>query len=116
VADRDRTQSQSTSGGNRTTKRVPAAFRRKKRTASLFDMTGDVTRRVDFSGRSNGSTPEVARLIEEIRALTLELKELERRATPDARLLELRRGLEQLRWQLAEAARHAASGTERPVA
>jgi predicted protein tyrosine phosphatase len=79
-------------------------------------MTDDVTRRVEFAARSKGSAPEVAGLIGHIQALTLELKELERRATPDVRLLELRRRLEELRWSLAEASRHAASGAGDPGA
>jgi hypothetical protein len=108
--------SESRSGDNRTARRLPAAFRPFGRGASLFGMTDDVTRRVDFSARRNGNTPEVAGLIQEMQALTQELKDLERRATPDARLLELRRTLEELRWRLAEAVRHAASGAGDPGA
>jgi hypothetical protein len=104
------------SAGSRTPKRLPAAFRRLERTASLFDMTDDVTQRVDFAARSKGSAPEVAGLIGQIQALTLELKDLERRTTPDSRLLEIRRRLEELRWSLAEAARHAALGAGDPGA
>jgi hypothetical protein len=59
---------------------------------------------------ARASGREVARLLEQIRALTTELRELERHARGDARRVELRRGLETLRGRLAEAARVAAAG------
>jgi hypothetical protein len=95
---------------------MSAAFRRLEQSASLFDMTDDVTQRVDFAARSKGRAPEVAGLIGQIQALTFELKELERRASSDARLLEIRRRLEELRWSLAEAARLAAARAGGPGA
>jgi hypothetical protein len=52
---------------------------------------------------------EVARLLRRIQALTLELAQHEQRATGDPEIDAKKRAREQLRWQLAAAARRAAS-------
>jgi hypothetical protein len=68
-----------------------------------------------FTGRSisppgpKGGRPELARLVRRIQALTLELRELERRAEPRAEIHASERELEQLRWRFAAIARRTAT-------
>jgi len=57
-----------------------------------------------------GAGREVLRLIRQLQALTLELDALRKRATSQRELQAKERTLEQLRWRLAAAARHAATG------
>jgi hypothetical protein len=52
---------------------------------------------------------EVVRLLTEIRALTVELAELQRKPAGEQRLERTERAIERLRWQLAGAARRAAT-------
>jgi hypothetical protein len=54
------------------------------------------------------SRREIARILQRIRALTLELKGLEQRGASQAELDAKGRALERLRWRLAVAARREA--------
>jgi hypothetical protein len=61
------------------------------------------------SPERRGSDREVIRLIREIQALTLELETLRAHGTRESELRARERAIDQFRWRLAAAARHAAS-------
>jgi hypothetical protein len=57
-----------------------------------------------------GQRRELVRLVRQIQALTLEVRELQQRQGGTPELHARERTLEQLRWRLAAAARRAATG------
>jgi hypothetical protein len=63
-----------------------------------------------------GPKRELMRLIGQVQALNGELDALRQRGAGDRELRAKERALEQLRWRLAEVARHAATDVSRPAA
>ena len=61
------------------------------------------------SPERRGADREVIRLIRQIQALTLELETLRKHSTREFELRARGRAIDQFRWRLAAAARHAAS-------